>query len=393
MADQGSSEGGERAESRPPQRSDATCETNSGMEALLAQQTALLNTTMQQMKYLDSRVEAAEELAAKVGSQGGGSAQSGDAELDALRLLPLCPRPLIIHARRDRVLREHDELNHDEKDPPSMEDLGERVHTAHNTFKKGPPSMEDLGERVHTAHNTFKKDPPRRFHTPLTFKKDRPSPPSMEDLGERVYTAHNTFKKGPPSMEDLGERVHSAHNAFKKGPPSMEDLGERVHTAHNTFKKGPPSMEDLGERVHTAHNTFKKDPPSMEDLGERVHTAHNTFKKDPPSMEDLGERVHTAHNTFKKGPPSMEDLGERVHTAHNTFKKDPPSVDQQRSQDALGRQVELTLASGENRERHTRKLFELKRAYQLLVQQLVRLQQAMELLLVENPGAEVIPTH
>ncbi|KAK3271043.1 hypothetical protein CYMTET_20585 [Cymbomonas tetramitiformis] len=59
MADgQGRSEGG-RAFTLTPTRPAANCESNSGTEALLAQQTALLNTMLQQMKDLNTRVEAA----------------------------------------------------------------------------------------------------------------------------------------------------------------------------------------------------------------------------------------------------------------------------------------------------------------------------------------------
>eukprot|EP00854_Cymbomonas_tetramitiformis_P010368 gene10368-biopygen10604 len=58
MADgQGRSEGG-RAFTLTPTRPAANCESNSGTEALLAQQTALLNTMLQQMKDLNTRVEA-----------------------------------------------------------------------------------------------------------------------------------------------------------------------------------------------------------------------------------------------------------------------------------------------------------------------------------------------
>ncbi|KAK3236787.1 hypothetical protein CYMTET_53091 [Cymbomonas tetramitiformis] len=59
---------------------------------------------MQQMKDLNTRVEAVKEVAAKAAAQSGGSAQSGDAELEALRQLPL-------------------------------EELGERDYALHNTVK------------------------------------------------------------------------------------------------------------------------------------------------------------------------------------------------------------------------------------------------------------------
>eukprot|EP00854_Cymbomonas_tetramitiformis_P034057 gene34057-biopygen7878 len=75
--DQGSSKG-ECAASPLPREPNP-------VKTLLAQQTALLNTVIQQRKDLVTWVEAAEEVAAKAASQSGGSAQSGEAELEVIR--------------------------------------------------------------------------------------------------------------------------------------------------------------------------------------------------------------------------------------------------------------------------------------------------------------------
>ncbi|KAK3282207.1 hypothetical protein CYMTET_10045 [Cymbomonas tetramitiformis] len=63
----------------------------SGMEVLLEQQGAMMQLMMKQMETLAARVKVAEETAAKAVSQAGGSAQSGDAELEALKKLPYVP--------------------------------------------------------------------------------------------------------------------------------------------------------------------------------------------------------------------------------------------------------------------------------------------------------------
>ncbi|KAK3283431.1 hypothetical protein CYMTET_8872 [Cymbomonas tetramitiformis] len=92
MADQGSSDGETEREGAPARdQLEVTRETNAGMEALQAQQTAMMSMMMQQMNDLSARVEVAEEVAPKAVSQGGGTAQSGDAELKALKQLPYVP--------------------------------------------------------------------------------------------------------------------------------------------------------------------------------------------------------------------------------------------------------------------------------------------------------------
>ncbi|KAK3287371.1 hypothetical protein CYMTET_5118 [Cymbomonas tetramitiformis] len=130
----------------------------SRMEVLLEQQGAMMKLMMEQMETLAARVEVAEIAA----SQAGGSAQSGDAELEALKTLPymydlyndktydalskrtnssmryeqlvLAPALSYMH---DAIAFSEVTLDwcQDEKDPPTVEELSERVFAAHNTFK------------------------------------------------------------------------------------------------------------------------------------------------------------------------------------------------------------------------------------------------------------------
>ncbi|KAK3233721.1 hypothetical protein CYMTET_56004 [Cymbomonas tetramitiformis] len=81
--EQGASENNAGAAGQPAAKS--------GMEVLLEQQGEMMKLMMKQMETLAARVEVAEEAAAKAASQAGGSAQSGDAELEALKKLPYVP--------------------------------------------------------------------------------------------------------------------------------------------------------------------------------------------------------------------------------------------------------------------------------------------------------------
>ncbi|KAK3280994.1 hypothetical protein CYMTET_5440 [Cymbomonas tetramitiformis] len=64
MTDQGSSEVvSERRCSPAGEKPEETREQKSGMEALLAQQTAMMQLMMQHVKHLNTRVEVAEEAA------------------------------------------------------------------------------------------------------------------------------------------------------------------------------------------------------------------------------------------------------------------------------------------------------------------------------------------
>ncbi|KAK3256297.1 hypothetical protein CYMTET_34560 [Cymbomonas tetramitiformis] len=81
--EQGASENNAGAAGQPAAKS--------GMEVLLEQQGEMMKLMMKQMETLAARVEVAEEAVAKAASQACGSAQSGDAELEALKKLPYVP--------------------------------------------------------------------------------------------------------------------------------------------------------------------------------------------------------------------------------------------------------------------------------------------------------------
>ncbi|KAK3281633.1 hypothetical protein CYMTET_10584 [Cymbomonas tetramitiformis] len=108
-----------------------------GMEALLEQQGAMMKLMMEQMKSLNARVEVAEEAAAKAASQAGGSALSGDAELEELKKLPYLVLAPALSYMHDAIAYSEVTLDwcQDEKDAPSVEELSERVYAAHTTFK------------------------------------------------------------------------------------------------------------------------------------------------------------------------------------------------------------------------------------------------------------------
>ncbi|KAK3236557.1 hypothetical protein CYMTET_53307 [Cymbomonas tetramitiformis] len=108
---------------------------------------ALLNTMMLQMKDLDTRVEAAEEVALKADSQD--MPQMFDlyndkTTYDTLSKHTNCSmryEKLVLTSTlsymHDAVAYSESTMNWlmDEKDPPTIKDLGERIYTAHNTFK------------------------------------------------------------------------------------------------------------------------------------------------------------------------------------------------------------------------------------------------------------------
>ncbi|KAK3273537.1 hypothetical protein CYMTET_18227 [Cymbomonas tetramitiformis] len=86
-----SDQGGEQSASENNSGAAEQPAAKSGMEVLLEQQSAMMQLMMKQMETLAARVEVAEETAAKAVSQAGGSAQSGDAELESLKKLPYVP--------------------------------------------------------------------------------------------------------------------------------------------------------------------------------------------------------------------------------------------------------------------------------------------------------------
>ncbi|KAK3266504.1 hypothetical protein CYMTET_24879 [Cymbomonas tetramitiformis] len=66
-------------------------EAPSGLEAYVAQQSALRNIIMLQMKDLSDHVVVAEAASVKAVAQMAATAESGDAELEALQKLPYVP--------------------------------------------------------------------------------------------------------------------------------------------------------------------------------------------------------------------------------------------------------------------------------------------------------------
>lgn len=83
MADQASSEGAELSGSAAPEVLEVTHAPAAGTEALITQQTALMQELAQQVKELSTCVQVAEEVAAKAAAQGSETAQKRDAELEA----------------------------------------------------------------------------------------------------------------------------------------------------------------------------------------------------------------------------------------------------------------------------------------------------------------------
>ncbi|KAK3283580.1 hypothetical protein CYMTET_8728 [Cymbomonas tetramitiformis] len=159
------------------------------MEALLAQQTAALhNNMMQQMKDLNTRVEVAEEVAAKAVSQAGGTAQSGDADLEALKHLPYVPQvvgnPFPV---RPATL---------EIDMPKMYDLYN--NKTYDALSKHTNSSMHYEQLVLAPALSYMHDAIVYSEGTMDLLMDEKDPPSMEELGERVYTAHNTFKAFSP---------------------------------------------------------------------------------------------------------------------------------------------------------------------------------------------------
>ncbi|KAK3259929.1 hypothetical protein CYMTET_31091 [Cymbomonas tetramitiformis] len=134
----------------------------SGMEVLLEQQSAMMQLMMKQMETLAARVEVMEETAAKAVSQAGGSAQSGDAELEALKKLLY-----MYDLYNDKT---HDALSKRTKSSmrykylvlaPALSYMHDAIAFSETTMDwcqddKDPPTVEDLSERVFAAHNTFK---------------------------------------------------------------------------------------------------------------------------------------------------------------------------------------------------------------------------------------------
>ncbi|KAK3252220.1 hypothetical protein CYMTET_38463 [Cymbomonas tetramitiformis] len=151
----------------------------SGMEVLLEQQGAMMKLMMEQMETLAARVEVAEETAAKAVSQAGGSAQSRDAELEALKKLPYVP-----HVEGNPFPARPATL---ETDMPQIYDLyNDKTYDA---LSNAPTRPLVLAPALSYMHNAI-----AFFETTLDWCQDDEDPPTVEELSERVFATHNTFK-------------------------------------------------------------------------------------------------------------------------------------------------------------------------------------------------------
>eukprot|EP00854_Cymbomonas_tetramitiformis_P034171 gene34171-biopygen18144 len=182
--DQASSEGDTNKTPPARERLVETREPKTGMEALLEQQAAMMTLMMQQMKDLNARVEVAEETAAKAASQAGSSAQSGDAELEQLKKLPYVP---------------HVAGNLFPTRPPTLETDMPQMYGLYNDetydalFKRTNSSM-GYEQLVLAPALSYMHVAIASSEVALGWLQGEKEPPGVEDLGERVYTAHNTLK-------------------------------------------------------------------------------------------------------------------------------------------------------------------------------------------------------
>ncbi|KAK3241449.1 hypothetical protein CYMTET_48800 [Cymbomonas tetramitiformis] len=131
-----------------------------------------------------ARVEVAEEAAAKAVSQAGGSAQSGDAELEALKKLPYVP-----HVEGNPFPARPATL---ETDVPQMHDLyNDKTYDTLSTRTNSSMRYEQL---VLAPALSCMHDAIAFSEVTLDWCQDEKDPPTVEELSERVYAAHNTFK-------------------------------------------------------------------------------------------------------------------------------------------------------------------------------------------------------
>ncbi|KAK3264728.1 hypothetical protein CYMTET_26550 [Cymbomonas tetramitiformis] len=180
MADQG----GEQSESEHNSGASEQPAPKTGMESLSEQQGAMMKLMMEHIKTLVARVEVAEEAAAKAASQAGGSAQSGDAELEQLKTLPCVP-----HVRGNPFPTRPSTL---ETDMPQMYNLyNDKTYDALSKRTNSSMRYEQLvlAPALSCMHDTI-------AYSEVTsdWCQDEKDVPTLEDLGPRVYATHNTFK-------------------------------------------------------------------------------------------------------------------------------------------------------------------------------------------------------
>ncbi|KAK3269832.1 hypothetical protein CYMTET_21730 [Cymbomonas tetramitiformis] len=174
--EQGASENNAGAAGQPAAKS--------GMEVLLEQQGEMVKLMMKQMETLAARVDVAEEAAAKAASQAGGSAQSGDAELETLKKLPYVP-----HVEGNPFPVRPATL---ETDMPQMYDLyNDKTYDALSKRTNSSMRYEQL---VLAPALSYMHDAIAFSEVTLDWCQDEKDPPTVEELSERVFAAHNTFK-------------------------------------------------------------------------------------------------------------------------------------------------------------------------------------------------------
>ncbi|KAK3266657.1 hypothetical protein CYMTET_24735 [Cymbomonas tetramitiformis] len=132
----------------------------------------------------ESAVEVAEEAAAKAASQAGGSAQSGDAELEALKKLPYVP-----HVEGNPFPVRPATL---ETDMPQMYDLYN--DNTYDALSKRTNSSMRYEQLVLAPALSYMHDAIAFSEVTLDWCQDEKDPPTVEELSERVFAAHNTFK-------------------------------------------------------------------------------------------------------------------------------------------------------------------------------------------------------
>ncbi|KAK3287954.1 hypothetical protein CYMTET_4562 [Cymbomonas tetramitiformis] len=176
--DQGSSQGDGNAPR--PEAAAQPPTVDPALMALFAQQTALIQTLTQRVEALNTRVE--EEVAAKATSAA--TAQSGDAELEALRLLPYVP-----HVAGNPFPARPATL---ETDMPQMYDLyNDKTYDA--LCKRTNSSMR-YEHLVLAPALSYLHDAVAYNESTLDWMDDASQPPTLEEMGERTYTVQNTLK-------------------------------------------------------------------------------------------------------------------------------------------------------------------------------------------------------
>eukprot|EP00854_Cymbomonas_tetramitiformis_P002121 gene2120-biopygen2021 len=134
-------------------------EPKSRTETLLEQQSAMMKLVMQQMTDLNARVEVAEETAAKAVSQGN----------------PFPARPATL-----------------DTDMPQMYDLyNDKTYDA---LSKRTNSSMRYDKLVLAPALSYMHDAPAYSDETLDWLQDEKAPPTLEELGERVCATHNTLK-------------------------------------------------------------------------------------------------------------------------------------------------------------------------------------------------------